>query len=608
MGAFRGALLAAAPALIAAEQLLWIDVPYVRQPPEGCGAAALTMVMRYWQRYDRSIDGEASDTQRIQQGIYSAERRGIPAASMTGYLSEQGFRAFDFAGEWKDIERHISLGRPLIVCLGAGRDGPLHYVVVAGAAPDRALIHDPVAGKLLPVARREFENRWSGCGNWALLAVPNARPAAMPRGILRPAGDDTGGNEYLGTLYFVEANYDAAVKYWNKIGKPRIDTVEYVPALPLDPLLANRLQPVSRGDLLTPGKLRYMRRLLDSLGFVGRHHVELIAQPEERYTLQVRTTTRPSFPNPISALRGAPFLAAHLDLYNLGSAGINWTTMVRFDAQKRRLLTVFDAPLGRHPKRRYALLGDGRREVWNTGGEDFRVNRQEAGVDLRLTAENGVDWRNGFLVTSRDFDGSSGMAEGAGLKYRTGFGKRLLDWPERAVTADSHVRWELGRLLSGTRDLYSRLQGSAAVEWHPRGRRSAWRLSLHAYAGTSPGQPPFDELFMLGLERDNDLPLRGHIGTSSGKKGASPLARDYVLLNFDVERTIYRHGLFTVSAGPFLDSARGWRTWRPEDANRTFWDAGGQVKLRVAGVWEAVFSYGRDLRQGGNAFYLTIGN
>jgi len=28
---------------------------------------------------------------------------------MTGYLSEQGFRAFDFAGEWKDIERHISL-------------------------------------------------------------------------------------------------------------------------------------------------------------------------------------------------------------------------------------------------------------------------------------------------------------------------------------------------------------------------------------------------------------------------------------------------------------------------------------------------------------------
>ena len=112
---------------------------------------------------------------------------------------------------------------------------------------------------------------------------------------------------------------------------------------------------------------------------------------------------------------------------------------------------------------------------------------------------------------------------------------------------------------------------------------------------------------MLGLECDNDLPLRGHIGTSDGKKGASPLARDYALLNFDVERTIYRHGLFTVSAGPFLDCARAWRTWRPQDGNRTLWDAGGQVRFRAAGMWEAVVSYGRDFDKGSNAFYLTIG-
>ena len=484
MGAFRGAMLAAAPVLMAAEQLIWIDVPYVRQPPEGCGAATLSMLMRYWQRHDRSIDGDAAGTERIQRRIYSAERKGAPAASMAVYLNEHGFRAFDFAAEWNDIGRHIALGRPLIVCLAAGRDEPLHYVVVAGAAPDRALIHDPQGGKLLPVSRHDFERRWSGCGNWTLLAVPGARPAAMPRGNLRPAAGDARANEYLGTLYFVEANYDAAVKYWNRAGKPRIDALEYSPALPLDPVLVNRLEPVSRGDLLTPEKLRYTRRLLDSLGFLGRQQVEVIAEPEERYTLLVRTTTRASFPKPLTTLRGAPFLAAHVDFYNLRSSGINWTTMVRFDAQKRRLLTVIDAPLRRRPKWRYSLSGDGRREVWNTGGEDFRMNRQEAGVDLRLTAENGVDWRNGFLVSSRDFPGSSGMAEGPGLKYRTGFGKRLFDWPEKALTLDSHVRWELGRLLSGPRDLYSRLQGTVAVEWHPRARRSAWLASLRAHAGT----------------------------------------------------------------------------------------------------------------------------
>ena len=40
------------------------------------------------------------------------------------------------------------------------------------------------------------------------------------------------------------------------------------------------------------------------------------------------------------------------------------------------------------------------------------------------------------------------------------------------------------------------------------------------------GKFPFDELFMLGLERDNDLEMRGHIGTRDGRKGSAPLGRE----------------------------------------------------------------------------------
>jgi hypothetical protein len=124
-------------------------------------------------------------------------------------------------------------------------------------------------------------------------------------------------------------------------------------------------------------------------------------------------------------------------------------------------------------------------------------------------------------------------------------------------------------------------------------------------AGASAGRPPFDELFMLGLERDNDLPLRAHIGTRAGRKGSSPLGKDYFLLNTEADRVLYRNSLFTLAAGPLLDTARVMRAFHPAD-NRWYCDAGAQAKLRVAGLWEAVLSYGRDLPGNGNAVYLTV--
>lgn len=42
-------------------------------------------------------------------------------------------------------------------------------------------------------------------------------------------------------------------------------------------------------------------------------------------------------------------------------------------------------------------------------------------------------------------------------------------------------------------------------------------------AGTKFGQIPFDELFILGAERDNDLWLRAHKGTRDGREGSAPM-------------------------------------------------------------------------------------
>ena len=150
---------------------VWLDVPFVRQEKNGCGAACIAMVMQYWQRQQRNLP--RADPEQIQRALYSRWAHGIYASDMERYLQQHGFRTFAFAGEWKDLKEHLEKGRPLIVALNPGRAG-LHYVVVAGLEWQQGVVlkNDPAERKLLKQGRSNFEKEWKAAGNWTLLAVP----------------------------------------------------------------------------------------------------------------------------------------------------------------------------------------------------------------------------------------------------------------------------------------------------------------------------------------------------------------------------------------------------------------------------------------------------
>ena len=57
---------------------------------------------------------------------------------------------------------------------------------------------------------------------------------------------------------------------------------------------------------------------------------------------------------------------------------------------------------------------------------------------------------------------------------------------------------------------------------YPRAEGDDYEISERISGGGIAGDVPFDELYMLGLERDNDLLLRAHIGTRDGRKGECP--------------------------------------------------------------------------------------
>jgi ABC-type bacteriocin/lantibiotic exporter with double-glycine peptidase domain len=165
------------PALAAQPPSVWIDVPFIAQTRDGCGSAAISMVMQYWETQAGQAVTNSADPKRIQSALYSRAAGGIPASKMREYFQAAGYRAFAFQGSWNDLRRHVEEGRPLIVSLKAsGPLGPLHYVVVTGIDADRGFVYlnDPAQQKLLRMSREGFESEWNPTHHWTLLAVPQS--------------------------------------------------------------------------------------------------------------------------------------------------------------------------------------------------------------------------------------------------------------------------------------------------------------------------------------------------------------------------------------------------------------------------------------------------
>ncbi len=167
-----------AAVLCAAENAVWLDVPFLKQEKNGCGAAAIAMVMQYWQHQQhQSI---SVDVAQIDRTLYSEKAHGIYASDLEHYLDHHGYQTFVFRGQWDDLKDHLSKGRPLMVALKPRNQTELHYVVVAGVDWTQGLVltNDPAERKLLKQSRPDFEKQWRATNNWTLLAVPREQNTA----------------------------------------------------------------------------------------------------------------------------------------------------------------------------------------------------------------------------------------------------------------------------------------------------------------------------------------------------------------------------------------------------------------------------------------------
>src|SRR5256714_13683116 len=101
--------------------------------------------------------------------------------------------------------------------------------------------------------------------------------------------------EFLATIYFLEGNLEAALKYWNPEDKPRLRSVAFAPSLQLKESLRSRALAFNAPQIMTGDALLATQSRLDNLGVFSNRRIELHPAESGNYDLTLHLSERNSW-------------------------------------------------------------------------------------------------------------------------------------------------------------------------------------------------------------------------------------------------------------------------------------------------------------------------
>jgi hypothetical protein len=321
----------------------------------------------------------------------------------------------------------------------------------------------------------------------------------------------------------------------------------------------------------------------------SRYRMELSPAEDGRFDLVLRAAERnkPNFLSMLSWAGGIPFKTVRPELTNIGGKAVNLSTLIRWDSNKRRAFAALDTPLRGDPKWGVRLTFDARDENWASPDSGFHMRKYETAAQLKAVPSGRWQWTSGASVSKRTFSNTSN--DGFELKYTGSVKRTILRDPVHDLRIDSSAGTEAGKLFGANPLRFVKFENRTSAHWRS--------VSLQARAGTIIGQMPFDERYVIGLERDSDLWLRAHSALLDGKKNASSTSRAFVVMNSDFQKTVFNGPWFRIKTGPFLDAGKS------SISPRWVVDSGIEMRFSVLNAFSFNVSYGWSLRDAHRAFF-----
>jgi tetratricopeptide (TPR) repeat protein len=459
------------------------------------------------------------------------------------------------------------------------------------------------------------------------------------RRALRLDPHDSYALNFLAAIFFLRGNLEAALEYWNRADLPRINQVRASPEPDLKAELFDRAFAFAPLSILELSQFETTQARLSNLGIFSFYHWEFVpsedaepnspsASADATFDVTFHSLERDGFGAnkwiaALSMLRGLPYETIYPEYDNAFHSAVNVDSLFRFDSERLRAFADVSAPVGGLARWRARAWVDGRDENWNISGtffgsanpiSDLKLRQIQAGAEFCSVQSGRWNWGTGIRFARRSFGRFSGLETTAKPFFTDGnslelFGHTrylLVSVPQDRITIDSSASADLGRFYAATLGNYARAAGALAFDWRPAEQGDDYEVSSRFRVGGTIGLVPFDELYTLGVEQDdNDLWLRGISALREGRKGNSPMGRDYALWNSEVGKIIYAGALFQVRLGPLFDAGRVWDPSGLFGSRGWLWDPGAQVKVRVLDTVEVVLSYGHDIRSGQNTFFGT---
>src|SRR5436309_6460164 len=294
---------------------------------------------------------------------------------------------------------------------------------------------------------------------------------------------DSYSNEFLATIYFLEGNLEAALKYWNPEDKPRLKTVAFEPSLKLKESLRDSAVAFNAPQVLTADALLTTEARLDDLGIFSSRRMELSPADSGNYDATLHLAERNGWGDSkvegiVSLFSGLPYATVYPEFYNLGRQALNLTSLARWDSEKRRVSLTLSMPIYGDPRFRLRLYADARNENWNLEQTfrgvgvplaDLNLRRAAAGAEVHSVVNGRWSWSAGAEIANRNFRNLSGHNSPAERAFFTGatsvagwLGAQriLLRVPQRRFTLASSAEAKAGREFREGLGPFGTLRGS----------------------------------------------------------------------------------------------------------------------------------------------------
>lgn len=467
------------------------------------------------------------------------------------------------------VERSVELA------LAGDRDNAEQGLVAAtGLCPNDAAPWRELAGL------RFAESRWSEALDLALRAV-------------RLAPEDAHAWQLVATSRHLTGDLTGALDAWNRVGEPRIDTVEIHGAeRTRQPVIAERIGLEPR-QILTPESFGRVVRRLQDLPVASDARMRYEPVDGGRAKVDVFVDERDVAPKGLRRLAALGVRALVLDQLRVDiagpmGAGELWSAMGRWSDKRPRLAFALALPApGRLPGIA-SLEGSWERQSYgatpqSAAAAPLREARRRVGLSFADWATSRLRWHAGAAfdrLSERDafaFDGALDMRV-AGDRIALG------------VSGGSWTPFAAGRRFGA---------GELSAAWRSTRDTSAASWSAATTLAVASDAAPLALWAGAGTGQGRALLLRAHPLLRDGVVAGPAFGRRVAHSSVEYERPVRRTRLGRIAIAGFLDTAKAWRRLDDLETSLLYIDAGVGLRVHAPSIGGGIrIDVARGLRDG----------